>query len=341
MNTPLRFIVIALVILSFVGTATALQLHLHRQTRAQLSELPTDSAARPYFLAQQTYQQRIFLLIVAAGLGAIIIAAITPSTRIESNVSLKQIRAEMSQMDRLARTTVGQAEALARERDARLRTEENLNLNELRLNQALEQKIRLGRDLHDGIIQSLYATGLILESARQKRAEQPAEADALIEKSIGLLNTTIGEVRGYIHTLSAEVPRDSDSFISALNAALADLHANRPVDFNIHIDDTTEAMLDNNQRRELLQITREAASNALRHGKARCVTIRLHEDGARIALLIQDDGAGFDPSSITNPGMGLANLRARTKTLAGDFRITSQSGQGARVIITFPSRPLS
>jgi len=80
-------------------------------------------------------------------------------------------------------------------------------------------------------------------------------------------------------------------------------------------------------------------SNALRHGQAAQITIRLHEDGARLALLVQDNGAGFDPDTASRDGHGLANFRARAASLGAEFRLDSQPGSGTRLVLTFPALP--
>jgi len=75
----------------------------------------------------------------------------------------------------------------------------------------------------------------------------------------------------------------------------------------------------------------------LRHGNAARITIRLHEDRDRLALLIQDDGTGFDPAATSSDGHGLANFRARADSIGADFRLDSQPGNGTRIVVTLPS----
>jgi len=339
MSNSLRYIVLIVVFLALAGTAATLQLNAHHRTRRHLAAAEASPENRALVVAAQSDQQRAFLFLFAAGLAAVVIVALVPAARRAPPDSLARLHTDMSQMDQLARTTVTQAGALTQERDARIRTEETLHREQLRLNQALEEKIRLGRDLHDGVIQSLYATGLTLESARQQRSTQPEQADALVDRSITLLNTTIREVRGYIETLSRPPVSGAGDLGAQLSALLDSARGHRATTFSVHLDEAAENQLADRQREELLQIVREAASNALRHGEARHLTVRLHEDGAQLALLIQDDGRGFDPQVIARPGLGLANLRARAVTLGGDFRLGSQPGAGTRIVITFPARP--
>jgi signal transduction histidine kinase len=339
MSNPLRFFVLVLVLVSLGASAATLQLHAHRRARELMTGLDITPAVRTAMQDRQTHHQRAFLSFVAISLVAVVVVALVPAPRRETPPDLERLRTDMTQVDRLARANIAQSEALTRERDARIRTEATLHLHQLRLNQALEEKIRLGRDLHDGIIQSLYATGLTLESARQKRVTQPEEADTLVERGIQLLNTTIRDVRGYIDTLGRSASPGADGFAAELSAMLEALRGHREVVFSVHLDEAAVSQLGDNRRSELLQIVREAASNALRHGEARHVTVRLHEDGVRLALLVQDDGRGFDPQTISRPGLGLANLQARTVSMKGDLRVTSRPGEGARLVITIPANP--
>lgn len=337
MSNSLRLLVLLVVFLALAGTAATLQLNAHRITRRHLAETNAPADVRAAAARVQAGQQRAFIVLFTASLAAVVVVALVPAVRRNASASLDRVQSDMTQMDHLARTTVTQAGALTQERDARIRTEETLHREQLRLNQVLEEKIRLGRDLHDGVIQSLYAIGLTLESARQKLGSVPAEADVLVGRGVSLLNTTIREVRGYIETLARPPSADARGLGAQLSATLDGVRGHRATVFSIHLDEDAEARLADRQRDEVLQIVREAASNALRHGDAKHLTVRLHEDGSQLALLVQDDGRGFDPQSITRPGLGLANLRARAAALSGDIRIGSQPGAGARIVVTFPA----
>jgi signal transduction histidine kinase len=95
--------------------------------------------------------------------------------------------------------------------------------------------------------------------------------------------------------------------------------------------------LDASQHSDTLQIIRESVSNALRHGAATQLHIRLHEEGGRLALLIQDNGTGFDLATVSSGGHGLTNFRARATLLGGDLKIESRPGHGTRVVLTLPT----
>jgi len=253
----------------------------------------------------------------------------------ESRPPFPAARTEIGALAKLAETSVAQGEALVRERDNRQRAEENSFLNQQLLNRSLEEQIALGRDLHDGIIQSLYAAGLTIESARAVAKTDPVEADRRLAQCLQNLNHAIRDVRTYIAGLSPENLRQA-GFAQALAALVAELGAGRDVRFDLKIDDTATALLSPPQSIEALQVAREAISNSLRHGGASLVTVRLHPGDGEVCLLVQDNGAGFDPVRRASSGHGLGNMQARANRLGAAVRIESRPGEGTRVVLMFP-----
>jgi signal transduction histidine kinase len=246
-------------------------------------------------------------------------------------------RAEARALEHLAKTSVAQGQELNRERDERRRAEQDALLHQQRLSQSLEEKIRLGRDLHDGIIQSLYAVGLTLESARNLARTDPAEADRRLGQCLESLNATIREVRTYISGLAPENLRHA-GFTQAVGAMTAELRAGRDTAFDLRIDEDATGLLTEAQSADLLQIAREAISNSLRHGKATAIALRLHRSDHEVCLLVQDNGAGFDPAR-RSPGHGLGNMQARAKGLGATLRLDSRPGEGSRLLVTLPFLP--
>lgn len=244
-------------------------------------------------------------------------------------------RHEVGTLARLAESSVAQSAELSRERDDRRRAQEDAALKQQLLTQSLEEKVRLGRDLHDGIIQSLYAVGLTLESARALVKSDPAEADRRLEESRARINSAIRDVRAYITGLAPENLRRT-GFAHAVDVTLAELRAGRDTQFDIKIDDVAAAHLSPDQSAEALQIVREAVSNALRHGGASLITIRVHQGDREVCLLVQDNGIGFDASTRREGGHGLGNMQARAERVGATLKLTSRPGEGARLVATLP-----
>jgi signal transduction histidine kinase len=339
MGNALRLFVFLLALTAVGATAALTQLWVkHRAVARQhaSAEPPAPIALR----ACQRDQQNAVGLIVTVSLLSLLAVALVGGARPATSISetAQKARQEMQQVEHLAKTNVAQEAALGLERAERRRADENLQLQQLLLNEVLAEKIRLGRDLHDGVIQSLYATGLTLESARQKQGVDPAAADVLFDRGIELLNQSIRQIRGYIQPTS-EAPEGMPlSFAKAVDVLVADLKGERDVSFLVRIDESAESRLAASQLADTLQIVREAVSNALRHGSASQIQIRLHEEGAQLALMIQDNGSGFDATAKgSGGGNGLTNFRARAGSLGAALKLDSRPGHGTRVVLTIPT----
>lgn len=204
------------------------------------------------------------------------------------------------------------------------------------LRQVHDDRARLSRDLHDGAIQAIYATGLSLASVRALLHSTPAAADALLEKARLNLNDVIRDLRASITGL--EPPPQSDRTFSQLLAPILGL-APSSLTLATQIDDALADRLTLSQRAQLLPIVREALSNATRHALARTLrlTLRAAADGA--LLEISDDGIGFDPAALRSRGHGLANLAARARDLGATYTLKSAPGAGTTLSFLLPLSP--
>ncbi|MDF3057917.1 MAG: hypothetical protein K0R17_2132 [Rariglobus sp.] len=344
MGNALRLFVFCLALAAVGSTAALSQLWVRQRAKTRQPHATTagHDALTPVreLQAYHADQQKAVGLVVAVSLTSLLAVALTAGSRRSSaqvEEAARRSRGDMQQVEHLARSAVVREEALRHEREERQRADENLHLQQLLLNQALGEKIRLGRDLHDGIIQSLYATGLTLESSRQKRSADPATADALFDRGLQLLNENIREIRAYINSLSQSQSAMTQGFANALAVLIDNIKGDRPTEFVLRIDEGAGARMDPTQMPDVLQIVREAVSNALRHGAATQITIRLHEDGERLALMVRDNGTGFDPATLQSEGHGLANFRARAALLRAEFKLDSRPGDGTRLVVTFPA----
>jgi signal transduction histidine kinase len=210
-----------------------------------------------------------------------------------------------------------------------------LKKSEESLRRTAEERAQLARDLHDGIIQSLYAAGMGLGGVRDVLLPQQNELASQLDQTRGILNETIHDVRNFISGLEPEALK-AQSFTQAVNALLATMQAIRPLRATVSIDDHLAQRLTLAQRVHALQIAREAVSNALRHGAAGHVTVTLHEQKGTAEFEIVDDGRGFDTKSPV-PGRGLQNLAERARELGGELVLRSKPGAGTSVKLIFTS----
>lgn len=346
-----RFLALALFVL-LAALVALLSVPAWRVARAPAaSTAPADAASRPgptasapKFSSQRLvgHSQRaafaLALVSAALALALIVTLALRPPRLADSRPPFATARSDFGTLARLAENSAATDLELTRERDVRRRAEEDAQLRQQLLDQSFEEKIRLGRNLHDGIIQSLYAAGLNVESARNLVKADPAEAERRLEHTRANLNNTIRDVRAYITGLTPANLRRA-SFSHAVTAQLAELAAGHEAKCDVNIDDDAAALLTPEQSLEALQIAREAVSNALRHGHASRIAVRMHQSDHEICLLVQDNGTGFDPDSRRDGGHGLDNMRARAARLGATLRVTSQRGEGSRVLATLPIVP--
>jgi signal transduction histidine kinase len=342
MNPLPRFVALALFVL-LAAAVGLLALSTWRIARDQAR--PADTAApaarpeAPRLSRAVVLSQRFALGLTAAALALTLVLILGQPLRAAlprgTDTPFARDSAELHTLARLAESSEAQGRELTRERDVRRRAEEDAQLKQQLLTQSLDEKIRLGRDLHDGIIQSLYAAGLTLETVRALVKSDPDEAELRLAQTRDNLNGAIRDVRAYIVGLAPENLRRT-SFTHALGAQLKEIGRGHDARFDLQIDDEAAARLTPEQGIEVLQIAREAVSNALRHGRAARVTVRMHATDTEICLLVQDDGRGFDPAQTRDGGHGLGNMHARAQRLGADLRITGRPGAGVRVLATLP-----
>lgn len=340
MNPVTRLLGLSLLIV-LAGLAAVLAMPALTPSQSATASTPpselTAPANRGVPLAAVSQRLALPLSLTALTLAAALLVslALAPKNSLDSRAPLAAQRTEITALARLAETSVAQGEALAHERGGRQRAEENALLNQQLLNRSLEEKIRLGRDLHDGVIQSLYAAGLVIESARAVAKADPAEADRRLAQCLANLNQSIRDVRAYVVGLAPENLRQA-GFAQAIGTLAEELRGTRQVQFDLKIDEAATTLLSPDQHLEALQIAREAISNSLRHGGASVVTIRLHQGDGEVCLLVQDNGAGFNPKASGRSGHGVGNMQARAESVGAKVRIESAPGDGSRVVLTLP-----
>jgi signal transduction histidine kinase len=203
----------------------------------------------------------------------------------------------------------------------------------------IDERIRIGRDLHDGIIQGIYAVALSLEDVPELMTEDPAEANARVDRAIDRLNSAIGDIRTFITGLGADA---SAASVGSRLAGLTDellLTSGARMALDLDLADVAEidARLSSQAATQLLQIAREALSNAIRHSGAPRARLALRAQDAEVVLSVEDNGQGFDATVPPGSGhLGLANMRDRASSVGGAIEISSRIGGGTRIIVRLP-----
>jgi signal transduction histidine kinase len=200
----------------------------------------------------------------------------------------------------------------------------------------LEERHRIGMDLHDGAIQSLYGLALQLELASEQVDSAPEEAKERLGRTVDRLNAAIADLRNYV--LGLRPIRGSDRPLSeSLPTLASQIATNALLDVNVSVEPTAEAGLDAAGREAVFYVAADALGNVARHARARRVALSLRRDGGAIILEIADDGVGYDTTTSVG-GLGLRNMRERAFNAGARLDVTSAPGAGTRLQMRIPTR---
>lgn len=214
----------------------------------------------------------------------------------------------------------------------------------------LEDRRRLARELHDGVVQEL---GWIKSEARARSAgaapmspsttslhtssnavegtSPGGSNDCDLAPIVDACDRALDEARAAVDALGRNVDEPLGYALHRAAREVADRHGGHVV---VELNDAVEAKPD--ERHNLARITREAVGNAFRHGAAQYVRITLEAAPGGRRLVVQDDGRGFDVASTSHgPGFGLTSMRERAQGLPGAFDVESSPGQGTTVEVTW------
>jgi two-component system sensor histidine kinase DevS len=218
-------------------------------------------------------------------------------------------------------------------------TIENARLHEQARRLAiLEERERIGMDLHDGIIQSIYGVGLALDYARMELEDNPDQARDKLGQSIEALNKTIRDIRTYILDLR---PRQfhSEDLRQGLQRLVEEFQINSGATATLVTPENGLVDFPAQNATALFHICQEALANVAKHSNANHAEIHLWTTKGRVLLEISDDGQGFDTRGIkTMLGHGLANMQTRARKADGDVEITSFPGEGTSVLAWVPKK---
>lgn len=203
---------------------------------------------------------------------------------------------------------------------------------ELRRLGLMEERERIAKELHDGIIQSLFAVGMSLQGTALMSGSN--EVSGRIERAVEELDRVIRDLRNYIFGLRPGILADRQ-LDQALRALGEQMQARSRETVEVTVDAALAARL-SPRSAEIVQLAREALSNVARHAKARHVMVRLDRDGRHAVLIVEDDGVGFAPDA-PSAGNGMRNMRERAASLGGSLEVTSRAGKGTALRITFPA----
>jgi|GEM_PF-1832104 len=203
-----------------------------------------------------------------------------------------------------------------------------------------EERIRLARDLHDSVTQSLYSVTLYAQAAADLLSAGEIDTAA---QHLRDLSETAQQAMREMRLLIFELRRpalDQDGLVAALQARLDAVERRGGLQTELQVQGCPQ--LPQAVQAELYAIAQEALNNVLKHSHAKNIRVILHCQDGLIELQICDDGVGFEPTAIQpSGGFGIAGMRERARKIAATLQIDSAPGQGARLIVRLPASEAS
>jgi len=199
------------------------------------------------------------------------------------------------------------------------------------------EKRRIGHDLHDGLCQHLAGVEMMSQVLEQKLASRSPDAARRAGEIAKNVREAISQTRSLARGLSP-VTIESEGLMSALQ----ELAENTGKIFSVscRLDcDPPVSVADHAVATHLFRLAQEAVANAIKHGRAKKISIRLTGDRGRVILKVDDDGAGFPAEIFKSKGMGLRIMQSRVGMMDGTLAIERNPDGGASVICSVPNRP--
>lgn len=205
-----------------------------------------------------------------------------------------------------------------------------LKASEQRLSALLYDRSRIGRELHDSVLQALYAIAVSLAQSPELRRGAPTALPSSHGQATDQLNKLIQDIRRMI--LSVESDNiDPFRLVSELQALVQTCERVNGLRIRVAVAPAAEEILTGEEARELVAIAREALSNCVRHARATLIVIALRYIGSRVQLSISDNGSGFEIAHGQAKGLGFAQMEVRVRKMGGRLDIQSTVGRGTCV----------
>jgi PAS domain S-box-containing protein len=195
-----------------------------------------------------------------------------------------------------------------------------------------EDRERIGREIHDGAIQALFAVGMSLQGAAVTTTDK--DVQQRLEAAVEQIDSVIRDLRNYIFGLRPGLLADR-ALDQALRHLARDTEEKNGVATVVDIDPAVGSRL-SNVASDIVQLASEALSNVGRHARAATCRVSLRAESGSAVLEIEDDGTGFDITQTRADGQGLRNLRDRASALGGEMELSSVPRQGTLVRFRIP-----
>jgi signal transduction histidine kinase len=196
----------------------------------------------------------------------------------------------------------------------------------------MEDRERIAKELHDGVIQSLFAVGMGLQGTALLAGDE--DLSRRIEGAVEELDSVIRDLRSYIFGLRPGILVDR-ALDEALRDLAEDFERRTGVVTVTDVDEFAASSL-SSVGADLVQLAREALSNVGRHAAATTVRMSLAARDGDAVFVVDDDGKGFDPAEAAGRGSGLTNMRERAEALGATLTLDSVAGEGTTLTVVLP-----
>jgi signal transduction histidine kinase len=207
---------------------------------------------------------------------------------------------------------------------------------------ALEERDRLGRELHDRLAQELGTLNLKASSTEELLSGgQMAQAQASLLEMKQIARDAYTDVREAIFSLRTPASLEL-GLLPTLREYLAEYRTHYGVDARLVVDHESLLEFPAEVGIQIIRIIQEALTNVRKHAGANKAWVRFEQNGDRVRISVEDDGEGFDPAQVAGQGQqyfGLQIMGERAESVGGDLELDSRPGQGTRVVIRVPLTP--
>lgn len=214
-----------------------------------------------------------------------------------------------------------------------------LAASEQRLSDLLHDRSRIGRELHESVLQALYAIRLTIEQTSGLREGAPQAVPCSRDLATDQLHSLIQDIRRMILTVESDCV-DPFRLVSELQALAQTVEQVSQARTRVEVDRAAEEILTGEEARELIIIAREALNNCIHHARATRIVIALRPIGSRVRLTIRDNGSGFDVEQRRAKGLGFSQMEARVRKIGGRLEIQSTVGHGTCISADIYPEPI-
>jgi signal transduction histidine kinase len=204
--------------------------------------------------------------------------------------------------------------------------------------QALDERRRIARDLHDSVSQALFSTILQTRTAEKALRNQNEDLSGPIARALATIGELTRGAQNEMRGLISDLRRDPVS--NGLMAALHDYadHVSEESELDVDVTGPVESLpISHDTETELFGIVREALVNVVRHARAANASVRVRVGPDHVLLQVSDDGCGFDPQHRESGHYGLESMQARADEIGAELSISSSAELGTEVRIEAPA----